>query len=312
MRIGKAIAALLALAACAAIALLSGPAGADPDIILNIRVPRVLAAALVGAALSVAGAILQGVLKNPLADPYIIGTSSGAMAGAAGAAWLGLGPLSPLFYLLVGGGGLGATAAAYRLARIKGRTSGVAMLLAGVAVSSFLAALVMLLVSLDRGRGLPLLSFLLGTVRAFEPAALAALAGVTLAGSAAAALLGRQLDILSAGEEGAVRLGVPVERMKLVLFSLAALLTAAAVAVAGAVGFVGLIVPHAARRLFGPRHAGLVLYSAACGAGFLMLADALARTAAAPAELPAGVITALAGAPFFLFLLRRGTAEERR
>ncbi|MFA6434692.1 MAG: iron ABC transporter permease [Elusimicrobiales bacterium] len=308
MRINRSLSVLWlvpAVAAAAALALFTGAVrAAGPEIIWGLRLPRILAAAVVGAGLGFSGAVFQGLLKNPLSDPYILGTSAGAMAGAVLCSALGIGRSAPAFYLTVFAGAFSATFFTYSLAKIKKYASTAHLVLSGVAVSTFLTALIMLFVTLYREHSLSLVYFLLG---GFFPAdsALLAVSGVIVAVSVAGgALLWRYLDIFSLGEEKAAYLGTDPDRMRLVFFALASLSTAAAVALAGTVGFVGLIVPHVLRLICGPSHRRLLVSSALGGALFLILADTVARAAAAPVEIPVGVITALFGAPFFIWLLR--------
>lgn len=284
-------------------------------ILLSLRLPRVCAAALVGAALSVAGALLQGLLRNPLADPYVAGTSGGAALGGVAAMlaasvfpWLGFG-LVPLGAF---GGALAATLLVVRLASVGGRLPVVTVLLAGFAVSSLLGYAVSLLLTVSERLQLQLprvYAWLLGGIAVTGWAQLALLAPLILAALAGASALARPLNALSLGEDGALRLGVPVEAVKRRILGLAALLTGAAVSVSGLVGFVGLVVPHVVRLAAGPDHRTLLPASALAGAAFLTAADLCARMVLAPAELPIGIVTAVAGGPFFLWLLRHTRRE---
>jgi len=297
------------LAAAAAALFFGAVKNAGPDIIWGLRLPRILAAAVVGAGLGFSGAVFQGLLKNPLSDPYILGTSAGAMAGAVLCSALGIGRAEPLFYVVVFTGAFLATFLTYSLAKIKNHPSVAHLVLAGVAVSTFLTALIMLFMTLYREHSLSLVYFLLG---GFFPAdnSLLAVSGVIVAGAVGAgAMLWRYLDIFSLGEEKASYLGADPDMIRLAFFALASLATAAAVALSGTVGFVGLIVPHILRLVFGASHRRLLVSSALGGALFLILADAAARTVAAPIEIPVGVITAVFGAPFFIWLLRRTAGE---
>ena len=294
-----------AVVAAAALALFSGAVGdAGPDIIFGLRLPRILAAAVVGAGLGFSGAVFQGLLKNPLSDPYILGTSAGAMAGAVLCSAFGIGRASPLFYLAVFVGAFAATFFTYSLARIKKYPSVSHLVLAGVAVSTFLTALIMLFITLYREHSLSLVYFLLGGFFPADNYLLAVSCCLVAVSICGGALLWRYLDIFSLGEEKAACLGADPDKIRLAFFALASLATSAAVALAGTVGFVGLIVPHILRLIFGASHRRLLVSSALGGALFLILADTVARTAAAPAEIPVGVVTALFGAPFFIWLLR--------
>ncbi|MDD2773668.1 MAG: iron ABC transporter permease [Elusimicrobiales bacterium] len=302
----------LAALAVGAAAVFVGPvAHPDAAILLKIRLPRVLAGLLAGASLAGAGALMQGVLRNPLADPYILGTSSGAALGAALALLAGAGYGSPLFYVLAACGAFAATAASYLLARTDNRTPAVNLLLSGVIVSAFCGALILLLFALKRDTAFSILIFMMGSITEASRAVLIG-AGILFAlGMGISLALSRQLDILSLGEEKARTLGVNTEALKLLAFAAGAFLCAAAVGVAGTVGFVGLIVPHVARLLLGPAHGRLSVGAVLLGAAFLTLMDAAARTIAAPAEIPVGVLTSVCGAPFFLWLLRKSKTEYK-
>lgn len=288
---------------------------ADETIVLQIRLPRVLGAALVGAALAAAGALFQGLLRNPLADPYITGTSAGAALGATLAMMLPLGLVFMGFgFVPVAAfiGALGAVTIVYNLARVGGRTPTVSMLLAGFVVSSLLTATITFLMSMGDRLGLNLrsvLSFLMGHISISEWSQLAVIAPLVVLSIAAVSLFSVHLNAFSLGEEGAAYVGVDVEKSKKVILALGSLLTAAAVSISGLVGFVGLVTPHAVRLLLGPDHRLLIPSSALAGAAFIVIADLLARTVLAPGELPVGIITAVIGAPFFLFLLRRSRKE---
>ncbi|MSQ40160.1 MAG: iron ABC transporter permease [Dehalococcoidia bacterium] len=284
----------------------------EETIFFAIRLPRVVSAALVGAALATAGALFQGLLRNPLADPYFIGTSAGAAVGAtialllpfsAAVAGLGLIPLAAFV------GALAAVMAVYTLAHTEGKAPAITLLLAGFVVSAMLIALMTLLITLNDRLQLnlrQLFTFLLGGFGASGWRPLAVVAPLILGSLLATRLYAHVLDAFAVGEEGAASLGVQVEQAKLIIIALGALLTAAAVTLSGLVGFVGLIVPHAVRMVLGPQHRTLLPASALAGASFLVAADILARTVLAPTEVPVGVITALLGAPFFLYLLRKG------
>ncbi len=297
------------LAAAAAALFFGAVKNAGPDIIWGLRLPRILAAAVVGAGLGFSGSVFQGLLKNPLSDPYILGTSAGAMAGAVLCSALGIGRAEPLFYVVVFTGAFLATFLTYSLAKIKNHPSVAHLVLAGVAVSTFLTALIMLFMTLYREHSLSLVYFLLGGFFPADNSLLAVSGGIVAGAVGAGAMLWRYLDIFSLGEEKASYLGADPDMIRLAFFALASLATAAAVALAGTVGFVGLIVPHILRLVFGASHRRLLVSSALGGALFLILADAVARTAAAPVEIPVGVITAVFGAPFFIWLLRRTAGE---
>jgi iron complex transport system permease protein len=290
----------------------AGRGGALPAVSLTIlrevRLPRTLMGLAVGALLGTAGALLQGFLRNPLAEPYLLGVSSGAAAAVTVVIVLGL-PLyvAGLYVLPLAAfaGALLALLAVYFLARGGGRLGATALILAGVVVSAFLAAVVMLLASFQPYRYAEVMGWLMGhlqpVARGTEWWTLAWAAGGLLAGIAES----RDLNALLLGEAEAEALGVGVEAAKLRLFVVASLLTGVAVASSGLIGFVGLIAPHAGRLLLGPDHRTLVPASALAGAALLVTSDVAARLVVAPGELPAGVVTALLGGPFFLWLLAR-------
>jgi len=275
-------------------------------IVRDIRFPRVIAAALVGAALAAAGALLQGLLRNPLADPYVTGTSAGGALGAVVAVTIGAyGAWIPLLAFV---GALGSVALVWQLARLGGRTTVLTVLLAGVVLSSFAGAAVsFVLVATDRLglRVRSVLDVLVGSVTSRALPDLAAAAAIIGLGLAIALLIAPRIDAYAFGEEQAAALGVDTERTTLIALTATALLAGAAVALAGLVGFVGLVIPHALRAVVGAAHRRLVATSALAGATALVVADAGARIVVAPTELPVGVITGLVGAPFFLLLLYR-------
>jgi iron complex transport system permease protein len=299
---------------------LGGPAGwpaSEEAIFFQLRLPRVLAAALVGAALSTAGVLFQGLLRNPLADPYILGTSGGAGLGAAAGAILvshftilGFGPVAALAFV----GAIAATFAVYGLARVGARTPATSLVLAGVMVSSILVYLLALLLVLDDRLqiNLPYLySWLLGGIAVTGWRQLLVIVPVVSLALLLAQRLTPRLNVLALGEELAQSLGIALERTKAEGIAVAALLTAAAVSISGLVGFVGLVVPHAVRLVLGGDHRLLLPASALAGATFLCAADLVARLVLAPTEIPLGIVTALAGGPFFLYLLRRAGQEYR-
>jgi len=281
-------------------------------ILWSIRLPRIALGAAVGFALSVAGATFQGLLKNPLADPYLIGVSSGAAVGATGAILLhwegaaaGFGvPLLAFVAALV------TMIVVYWLAHRRGRLTVEGFILAGVVVGSFMWAGVTLMMSIA-GRDLSdVVRWLMGNLFVDRWAPVALTAGIAAVGSLAIYAYARDLNLLVLGEESAKQMGVEVEGLKRVIIVLGSLVTAAAVCFSGIIGFVGLVIPHIARKIVGPDHRVLLPAAGLIGAAFLVLADALARVALGAGELPVGVITALLGAPFFCYLLRaRGQAQ---
>ena len=290
--------------------------GGDPVtgvIVRDLRLPRVLAAALVGGSLAVAGALLQGLFRNPLADPYVTGTSAGAALGAVGMIALGSDVAATVVPLAAFAGALASAVLVWQLARLGGRTTVLTVLLAGIILTSFASALVTLLLFASDRLSLRLravLDVLSGGVAVRSTDELVVAAVVVAVGVAVALVLGRRVDAFVFGEATAATLGVDPERTTLGVIGAAALLTGAAVALAGLVGFVGLVVPHALRPIVGATHRRLVVASFLGGASVLVLADLGARSALAPAELPVGVVTGLLGAPFFLFLLVRARRRE--
>ena len=271
--------------------------------------------AIVGSALSTAGVLFQGLLRNPMADPYVIGTAAGAAFGATIAMLFPISLISYSFGLIPAAaffGALGAVLLVYWLARFGGKTPIVSMLLGGFVVSSFLVAIIMLLLSISNNLGTRLqevFAFLMGGISIIYWQQIAVIAPVVIASIIAACFFAIHLNAFSIGEEGASYLGINVEREKFFILGIGSLLTACAVSLAGLIGFVGLIIPHAIRLVLGPDHRFLLPASAAAGAIFLVIADLLARTLLSPAEIPVGVLTALIGAPFFIYLLRRARRE---
>ena len=284
-------------------------------IIFTIRLPRVVAALLVGSALSVSGLLFQGLFRNPLADPYVIGSSGGAVCGASIGVFL-LPPVSVAGFsttaILAFAGALGSITLVYWLARVDGRTPVVALLLAGFAVSTMLSYSSYFVEVLDRDFGTDmrvLASWLHGTIAQPTWPQLAIVAAMLAIGLAGSVPLARNLNTLALGEEYAAHLGLSVQQIRIAVIVIGSILTAAAVALGGLISFVGLIIPHMLRMLLGPDHVRLLPATALAGALFLLVADTVARTAIAPAELPVGVLTALIGGPFFLYLLRKTKRE---
>ncbi|WP_134500952.1 FecCD family ABC transporter permease [Microvirga pakistanensis] len=291
----------------------SAPAG-DALIVLQVRLPRLLLGLLVGAALACSGALMQGLFRNPLADPGLVGVSAGAALAAAitivaGDALLApwIGPL-PFSALPIGAfiGGLITTWGLYLVATRQGRTSIAVMLLAGVAFGAMSGAIIGFLAYLSDDRQLRDLSFWsLGSLSGATWTKVAAATPLILPVLLLTPFLARGLNALALGEAEAFHLGVPVQRVKAVAIMLVAVAVGASVACAGMIGFVGIVVPHVLRLTAGPDHRMLLPGSALLGAALLVSADTVARTVAAPAELPIGILTAAFGAPFFLWLLLR-------
>ena len=290
--------------------------GGEHIIVWQIRLPRILLGGLVGAALAVAGATMQGLFRNPLADPGLVGVSAGSALAAVTMIVLGGGVVatSPLgtFALPLAAffGGLATTILLYLIATRGGRTSVATMLLAGIALSALSGALMGLLVYISNDQQLRDITFWsLGGLGGATWAKLAASGPIMLAVILAAPVLGRGLNALVLGEAEAYHLGISVQRLKNLAIFLVAAATGAAVATSGVIGFVGIVVPHLLRLVMGADHRALLPASGLLGAILLISADMIARTVAAPAELPIGIITAFAGAPFFLWILLRGRAQ---
>jgi iron complex transport system permease protein len=299
----------------AVLAVLSGQtstAPVDQVVVLSLRLPRIIAALLAGGALAVAGVGFQGLTRNPLAEPSVLGVSSGAAFGVVLAQVFGLkaGLLETLgLTAFAFAGAFAAGTAVYAIAARSGGLPVHTLVLAGVIVGIFFSSAITVLISVvdfDRLGGV--IHWLLGNLAPIPPVPLALFA--LIAGVGFWLVLGqsRQLNVLALGEEGALQLGVDAERVKRRIFAGAALLTATAVAFVGPIGFVGLIVPHALRLVLGPDHRVLVPTALLAGGLFLLAADTVARNLIAPAELSVGVITSFCGAPFFVYLLRASRA----
>lgn len=283
----------------------------DAGVILNLRLPRVVLGMLVGAALAVAGVLMQAVFGNPLADASVVGVSSGAALGAAASLTLGLTAFgmwtTPAFAFV---GGLVAVVAVYLISRSSGRTEVVTLLLTGIAINAI------------AGAGLAFLTFLgtastreqivfwqLGSLNGALWTQIALVAPLVLAGFVVAIAVSRRLDLFSLGERTARHLGVNVEALRIVVILVVAVLVCAGVAFAGIIAFVGLVIPHLMRMVIGPAHLPLMLCSAVGGALLLSVADLVARTVVPLADLPIGMITSLVGGPFFLWLLLRTRSQ---
>ncbi len=275
-------------------------------IVTGIRLPRIFLAGMAGAALGVAGAAYQGLFRNPLADPYLIGVAQGAALGAV------LGFLVPWTFL--GGylipalaflGALGSVSVVYLIARVGKTLPVTTLILAGVAIGSFLISVMsyITIISADKMPGI--LSWLMGRFSLASWQQIGLIAPFLVIGLVVIFIFARPLNVMQLDEEQAEQLGINVERTKLILIAASTLITAAAVCFVGTIGFVGIIIPHAVRLIWGPDHRTLLPLSALSGAILLILADTASRTLIAPTEIPVGIITAFLGAPFFLFLLRR-------
>jgi len=289
-------------------ALAGGGDDTSRAIVRDLRLPRALLASMTGGALALAGAVFQALLRNPLAEPYVLGVSGGAAVGAVAAIVLGIAALSPWVVPVAAlAGALAAIAIVFRIAAAAGRMLDTrVLLLAGVIVGAFFNAVILLLLTFAEAESFRSAVFwMMGSLSGASWSAVALLAIYLLPAGVLLLGLARPLNLLAVGEETALHLGVRVERVKLVAYFVASLLVAASVAACGVIGFIGLIIPHALRLAWGSDHRFLLPASLLAGAAFLLVADTAARTLAAPAELPVGVITALIGVPVFVLLLAR-------
>lgn len=289
-------------------ALFGGGNETTKTIIFSLRLPRIVEAGLVGAGLSVVGTFFQGLLRNPLADPYILGVSSGAAFGAT---------LAIVFGLSLWGTGLTAFITAlitiyvvYLIAQSGAKVSMSSMLLAGIALSAFLSAIISLLMLLNHEQMTRIIFWTMGSFSLIFWDKVCFSAPFILTGSLILYFFARDLNVLISGEETAEHLGINTEKVKQIILAVGSLITAAAVSTTGIIGFVGLIVPHISRLLVGPDNRILVPFSALTGAVFLICTDTLARTILSPAEIPAGIITATLGGPFFLYLLLKSKKKQ--
>lgn len=283
------------------------PASLD-TIIFDIRLPRVLLAAMVGAALAVAGATYQGLFRNPLADPYLIGVAQGSSLGAVigfliPVSWgISSSGMIPVFAFI---GAILATVFVYLLARVGKTLPVTTLILAGVALSALLSSIVSYLVISSDQQMHNILFWMMGSFSGSEWSEVWVVLPYVAVGVAVIVVFARLLNVMQLDEEQAQQLGVNVERFKIILLAGATLITAASVSFVGTIGFVGIIIPHAVRLIWGADHRSLLPLSILSGAVFMIIADLLSRTILAPTEIPIGVITAICGAPFFLYLLRK-------
>jgi iron complex transport system permease protein len=290
---------------------LTRPEGYTPleqKIIIDLRLPRIILAFLAGGALSIAGVVFQGLFRNPMADPYIIGTSSGAALGAAlgfvtglDIQFLNLSVVPALAFT----GAIGTTIVVYNLSRLGSKTSMMVLLLTGVAFSFLLSSITSAIMILRRDETHNIISWMIGGFTASRWIHVQVILPYLIVGMALLAAFSRDLDLMLLGEEKARQLGVDIQRLQGILTLAASLLVAAAVSFSGIIGFVGLVVPHMVRLIIGPNHKQLLPTATLTGAIFLLIADTVARIILSPLELPVGIITAFLGAPFFIYLLRR-------
>ncbi len=294
-------------------ALRGGQRSTMDAVIVDIRLPRVLLAALVGACLASAGVLYQALFRNPLADPYILGVSSGAGLGAVLVLVATSTSTALRFGAVPAGAFVGAVltiALVVRLASLQGRLDTASLLLAGVALSYTLAALTSFVMVFSRESMASVVFWMMGGLTSASWPYVAAVAPMFAVGVLVPLANTRALNLMLLGDERAGELGLPVERFKLLVLAAGSLLTAAAVSVSGLVGFVGLMTPHMVRLVLGPDHRSLVPASVLAGATLMVLADLVARTVLAPVEIPVGIVTALTGGPFFVWLLVRGEARR--
>jgi iron complex transport system permease protein len=277
----------------------------------NVRLPRVALAIVVGASLAVAGVVMQGVFRNPLAEPATVGVSGGAAVGAVIAITLGLSKITLGVQVFAFIGGTLATAIVYGLSRVDGKTDVVTLILTGIAINALSGALIGLAVFIADDDQIRTVTFWsLGSLGLATWRAVAMVLPLAIIGIALSTKFARTLDLMALGDRSAAHVGVPVERVRLQTIAIVGLLASSAVAATGIIAFVGLIVPHILRLVLGPKHRDLLWSSALLGAIVTLLADLAARTLLSPAELPLGVLTALIGAPVFLWLLRKMRTSE--
>jgi iron complex transport system permease protein len=282
--------------------------GALATIVLEIRLPRVILAGLVGSALATAGATYQGLFRNPLADPYLIGVAQGASLGAV------IGFLLPVSWSVAGFslipllafiGAMASTTTVYLLARVGNTLPVTTLILAGVALSALLGSIVSYLIISSEDKLHSIIFWMIGSFSLSQWGEVGVVLPYVAVGTTVIIIFARLLNVMQLDEEQAQQLGVNVERFKIILLALATLITAASVSFVGTIGFVGIIVPHAVRLVWGADHRFLLPLVVLTGAILMVLTDLVARTVLAPTEIPIGVITAICGAPFFLYLLRR-------
>ena len=277
-------------------------------ILWNVRLPRIFLSALIGAGLSVVGSTFQSMFRNPMADPYILGISSGASAGATAAIVLGWGGMVSgmgITALFAFAGALLTTLLVYRIARVGNRLPTLGLILAGVAVGFFLSSLVNIMMFFHRDQMERIVMWTMGSLATATWSQVRILFPVVLLGSVVLFAFARDLNAMSTGEETAKSLGIEVEKVKKFLLALSSLIIACCVSTAGVIGFIGLIVPHSIRLALGSDQRVVIPFSAVAGAIFLVLCDTLARNLIPPSEIPVGAVTSLFGAPFFVYLLHR-------
>jgi iron complex transport system permease protein len=281
--------------------------GAETErtILLSIRLPRIILAVLVGSGLSVAGVVFQALLRNPLAEPYILGISSGGTVGAILAIGLSLGASHITTPLASFAGSAAVMALVYSIAHRRGQLDTYTLLLAGVMIGAFFNAAVLLIIAVFNQELRNAFLWLMGNLSAANMESILVVAPVLLLASCVLLLQAKNFNLISTGDETALQLGVEVTKVKRLSYLLASLITGLVVSISGVIGFVGLIIPHICRMLFGPDHRLLLPASFLLGGSFLIVADILSRTLLAPSEIPVGAVTAAIGAPLFVYLLRK-------
>lgn len=275
-------------------------------IVWDIRFPRILLSALIGCGLSVSGAAFQGMFKNPMADPYVLGVSSGAALGATigivlgfQSSLLGLGSITIMAFI----GAITTMIVVYHIAKIGGKVPVITLLLAGISISYLLSSVISIMMIFNKSQLDKIVFWIMGSVSAASWTHVKMLAPITLIVTFFVIFFAKDLNIMLMGEDTASSLGIEVEKVKKILLLLCSIVVAATVSVGGIIGFVGLIVPHTVRMVVGPDYKHLVPFSAVLGAIFMIISDTLARTLMSPAEIPVGAITSLFGAPYFIYLL---------
>ncbi len=277
-------------------------------IVLKIRMPRIFLASLVGTGLSVVGATFQGLFRNPMADPYVLGISSGAALGATIAIVMGIERMIlgvGLITIAAFAGAISTTLIVYNIARVGNRIPTITLLLAGIAVSFLLSSMIYIIMIFNKNQVEKIVFWLMGSVSAASWKQVGILVPIIIIGTVIITGFSRVLNVMSTGDETARNLGIEVERVKKVLLITSSVIVGACVSVSGIIGFVGLIIPHIIRLMLGPDHRTVVPFSALGGAIFVVLSDTLARNLVPPAEIPVGAITSVFGAPYFIYLLMK-------
>lgn len=282
--------------------------GTSVIIILGLRLPRIILAALVGAGLSVVGTCFQGIFKNPMADPYILGISSGAALGATIAVIFGVeATIFGLSFITMAAFvfSIVTTIIVYNIARIGSKVPIITLLLSGIAISSFLYSIISLFMTFKRNDMVKIVMWTMGGLNTSNWDQIKVVTPIIIITTLLLFFMAKDLNIMFLGEENATHLGVNVEQLKKIVLVLGTLMVSAVVSVSGIIGFIGLIIPHAVRMMFGSDNRVVIPFSALFGAIFLILCDTIARTIVSPTEIPLGIVTSVLGVPFFIYLLHR-------